>query len=69
MIKGQLPYITGFWAEPFHIQAVAKLHQGYRKEDVDSTIHHLEYSEDPSARELSESIKREHHQNHQKADQ
>lgn len=60
MIEGQIPHITGFWAEPFKIEAVAKLHQGYREEDVDSTIKHLEKKDDPVARQLAESIRKEH---------
>lgn len=60
MIDALIPHITGFWAEPFHIEAVAKLHQGYRAEDVDSVIGHLESSDDPSAQHFAESIKKEH---------
>ncbi|MAG86530.1 MAG: negative transcriptional regulator, partial [Flavobacteriaceae bacterium] len=36
------PLITGFWAEPFKIKGIAKLHQGYKKEDIKSSIDHLE---------------------------
>ncbi|WP_234572064.1 FMN-binding negative transcriptional regulator [Rhodohalobacter sp. 614A] len=60
MVKGLIPHITGFWAEPFKIEAIAKLHQGYKKEDVDSTINHLRKQQDPSARRLVEDIRREH---------
>lgn len=60
MIEGMLPLITGFWAEPFHLEAVAKLHQGYREEDVQSVIHHLGKADNPSARQLSEDIRNEH---------
>lgn len=59
MIEGQIPYITGFWAEPFHVEAVAKLHQGKRKEDVTSTVHHLEKSDDPVAHQLGKCIREE----------
>ncbi|MCG2590856.1 FMN-binding negative transcriptional regulator [Rhodohalobacter sulfatireducens] len=60
MIDDHFPHITGFWAEPFHIEGVAKLHQGYKEEDVESTIKHLEEQNDPAARCLAESIKKEH---------
>jgi len=60
MIDSQFPHITGFRADPFHIEGVAKLHQGYHKEDVDSVINHLENSDDPSAVQLAESIRKEH---------
>lgn len=60
MIEKQFPHITGFWAEPFHIEAVAKLHQGYREEDVESTIRHLEEQDDPEARCLAELMRKEH---------
>lgn len=60
MIEGQLPYITGFWCEPFNIEAVAKLHQGYRDEDIHSVIDHLGKKDDPLARQLGEDIRREH---------
>lgn len=60
MIEDQIPHITGFWAEPFRIEAVAKLHQGYAKEDVDLTIAHLEQSDDPLTQRLAEEIRKEH---------
>lgn len=60
IIDAQFPHITGFWAEPFHIEAVAKLHQGYGKEDVESTIRHLEEQDDPASRCLAEMIRKEH---------
>lgn len=60
LIDAYLPGITGFWAEPFKIEAVAKLHQGYRDEDVESTIKHLEKKDDPVARQLAEDIRKEH---------
>ena len=34
MLDEHLPLITGFWCEILHIDAIAKLHQGYPKEDV-----------------------------------
>ena len=60
MIEAQFPHITGFWAEPFHVEAIAKLHQGYQAEDVESTIRHLAEQDDPSARSLAELLRKEH---------
>lgn len=64
MIERQLPHITGFWAEPFHIEATAKLHQGYREEDVESVIDHLGNIDDPVARQLGKDIEEEHDADH-----
>jgi transcriptional regulator len=60
MIDKQFPHITGFWGEPFKIEAVAKLHQGYKKEDVESTIKHLKEKDDPEARCLADLMTKEH---------
>lgn len=60
LIEAYFPGITGFWAEPFKVEAVAKFHQGYRAEDVESTIKHLEKKNDPMANQLAESIRKEH---------
>lgn len=62
MRKEHLPQITGFWAEPFRIQGIAKLHQGSKKEDVSSVISHLEQQVDPKTKELSKKIREEHDQ-------
>lgn len=60
MIDDQFPHITGFWAEPFYIEAVAKLNQGYKEEDVESTIKHLENQKDPEAQRLAGLMRKEH---------
>lgn len=60
MVEKQFPRITGFWGEPFHIEGVAKLHQGYKKEDIESTVRHLEKQDDPQARCLADSMRKEH---------
>lgn len=64
MIKDHLPLITGFWCEPVRVQAIAKLHQGFEKEDVHSVCRHLEARQEPLASELSKNIKREHGTDH-----
>ena len=58
MLEEHLPLITGFWAEPFKIEGVAKLHQSYKKQDVASVIDHLEKGT-PLEKELSKEIRKE----------
>ena len=58
MLNEHLPLITGFWCEPFKIEGVAKLHQSYAEEDVQSSIEHL--AKCPSTEQLSQDIKKEH---------
>ena len=58
MLDDHLPLITGFWAEPFKIEGVAKLHQSYKKKDVESVIHHLSEG-DALSKELSKNIREE----------
>lgn len=60
MIEEHLPLITGFWCEPYRIQAIAKLHQGYKEEDIHSVINNLEATGNSLDAELSQSIKEEH---------
>lgn len=59
LLKEHLSQITGFWCEPFKIEAIAKLHQGASKEDIISVTKNLEALEDSLASELSKDIKRE----------
>lgn len=63
MLEDHLPLITGFWAEPVKIEGVAKLHQTYNKEDVESVIDHLSEG-DALSRELSKNIKEENNGSH-----
>ncbi len=58
MLEDHLPLITGFWCEPFKIEGVAKLHQTYKKQDVEAVIEHLEQG-CPLEKELSKDIKKE----------
>lgn len=64
LIEDHLPLITGFWCEPTKIQAIAKLHQGFDKDDIHSVTRHLENRKDPLSSELSKNIKREHGTGH-----
>ena len=60
MIEEHLPLITGFWCEPVKVQAIAKLHQGFEKEDIHSVTRHLEKRGNALSSELSKNIKKEH---------
>lgn len=63
MIESHLPLITGFWCIPKRVQAIAKLHQGFSKQDIASVTEHLEARKDPLSSELSKNIRKEHGQN------
>ena len=60
MLREHLPQITGFWCEPTHIEGIAKYHQGYKKEDVESVVRHLQETGDPTSEKLSREIQNEH---------
>ncbi len=60
MLAEHLPLITGFWMEPVKIQGIAKLHQGFHQEDINSVTKHLEEQEDGMSSALSRNIKKEH---------
>ena len=60
MLLEHLPQITGFWCEVTNLQAIAKLHQGYPKEDVVSVLEHLAAKENPEAQLLKNDIQKEH---------
>lgn len=62
MIDEHLPLITGFWCEPKKVQAIAKLHQGFQKEDIHSVITNLERTGNEMASELGQNIREEHDQ-------
>lgn len=62
LVDDHLPRITGFWCEPFKVEAIAKLHQGFEKEDIDSVVSHLEQRQgDPLACPLSKNIRKENY--------
>ena len=58
MLVDHLPLITGFWANPFDIKGVAKLHQTFEKDDINNVVEHLEKG-DALSKELSKNIKEE----------
>lgn len=60
LIDDHLPRITGFWCEPFKIEAIAKLHQGMDEDDVRSVITHLKTAPSPLSCPLSQNIQKEH---------
>lgn len=59
MVDDHLPRITGFWCEPVKVEAIAKLHQGFDKDDLESVTRHLEKGESPLDCPLSRDIKKE----------
>ncbi|HKJ80259.1 MAG TPA: FMN-binding negative transcriptional regulator [Prolixibacteraceae bacterium] len=59
IVDEHLPQITGFWCEPTKIESIAKFHQGFGCEDVNSVTQHLE-KENPT---LSREIRKEHGKN------
>lgn len=59
MVEEHLPLITGFWCDPFKVEAVAKHHQGFDKDNIESVTLHLEQTDDPLAKQLSRDIKEE----------
>lgn len=60
MVQEHLPQITGFWCKIEKMEAIAKLHQNYGKEDVQSVIEHLENKTDPSAKEVARQLRKKH---------
>lgn len=60
LLAEHLPLITGFWAKPIQVKAIAKHHQGSKTSDVKRVIHHL--SENGNY-QLAEEIKKENFKN------
>ncbi len=60
MIDEHLSRITGFWCKPFKIEAIAKFHQGFSRDDIQSITTHLEKQNGQFDLELSKLIKKEH---------
>ncbi|MDT0675419.1 FMN-binding negative transcriptional regulator [Autumnicola musiva] len=59
MLKEHLPLITGFWCEPVKTEAIAKLHQGFEKEDLESVTRHLQQKENSHSQKLKQDIEKE----------
>ncbi|HET8838226.1 MAG TPA: FMN-binding negative transcriptional regulator [Flavobacteriaceae bacterium] len=64
ILEENLPLIKGFWCEPTKIQAIAKFHQEFEKEDIESVIAHLTEQKDQLAHEVSKNIQTEHGKNY-----
>lgn len=64
ILSAHLPLITGFWCEPFKIEAIAKLHQNFDKDDIASVTRHLDQRQEPLSSHLSKTIKKEHGTDH-----
>lgn len=63
ILKTHLPLITGFWCIPKKTKAIAKLHQGFHRKDINTITEELEKQENPTATKLSHLIKKAH-ENH-----
>ena len=59
IISDHLPHITGFWCEPFKIEGIAKMHQGYDAENLDRISRKLQERNDPMDAVLDKNIKAE----------
>ncbi|MDR9456363.1 MAG: FMN-binding negative transcriptional regulator [Salegentibacter sp.] len=59
IISDHLPLITGFWCEPFKIEGIAKLHQGYDSENLNRISKKLQERDDPMDSVLEKNIKAE----------
>jgi transcriptional regulator len=59
IVEENISRITGFWCEPLKVEAIAKLHQGFDRDDLESVTKHLETRDDPMACPLSRDIKKE----------
>lgn len=59
MREEHLPLITGFWLEPTKIEAIAKLHQGHKKQDIQNVIKELGSNSKSNTSELIKNIKTE----------
>ena len=55
-MNDHLPLITGFWAKPLQINAIAKHHQGSSNKNVKNVIQHLSENGNTS---LAQEIKKE----------
>ena len=56
LVNDHLPLITGFWAKPLQINAIAKHHQGSSNKNVKNVIQHLSENGNTS---LAQEIKKE----------
>ena len=65
MVEENIRLIRGFWCEPTKIQGIAKLHQGFSNDDINSIILNLEKEYSPNLSALSCDIKKEHDTNNQ----
>lgn len=54
--------ITGFWLYPFQAAGIAKLHQGFQKEDIHNITNQLDKSAGCPMRQVSELIKKQNDQ-------
>lgn len=60
MVQDHLKKITGFWLYPERIQGIAKLHQGFKKEDIYNITNELEKEKDYQSSAVSKQLKNLH---------
>lgn len=59
MVEEHITQITGFWCEPFRIQAISKLHQKSDEEDLQRITAQLDRQQACSASAVSQDIRKE----------
>lgn len=59
IISDHLPHITGFWCDPFKIEGIAKMHQGYDTENLNRISKKLKERDNPLDSVLEKNIKAE----------
>ncbi len=57
LVTENVPKITGFWLYPEKIQGIAKLHQGFKNEDINIISQELEQENDCQSAKISKQIK------------
>lgn len=57
LVNTHVPKITGFWLYPEKVQGIAKLHQGFKKEDINTITEELEKENDCKSEDISKQLK------------
>jgi transcriptional regulator len=63
MLEENLKEITGFFAKPFKVEAIAKYHQDFEAEDIHKITKHLKDSENPKDHKLGKAIQKNNEEN------
>lgn len=59
LVADHLPLITGFWCEPYKVEAIAKFHQSHPREDLENVSRQLEKQPGCMAQAVSKEIQKE----------